>query len=81
MPDVSVFAIVRERSSEFLSLEGEVGVPWQVWSLLLDMTSCIPAGNPWQDCLSQSLARLRQRDGSISEADPVSTRRDLLCVL
>ena len=37
---------------------------WQVWSVLLEIVSCIPPGHAWQDSLVFSLGHLRDREKS-----------------
>ena len=58
-------------------------VLWEIWTVILDIASCIPSGHPWQDSLVQSLERLRRMDEAVPQYHEVrdahieiSARRD-----
>ncbi|KAI0100921.1 hypothetical protein GGR51DRAFT_563801 [Nemania sp. FL0031] len=36
-----------------------------IWSLILEISQCIPSEHPWQDSLLQAIAGLRQQDGIV----------------
>ena len=42
-------------------------VLWQLWRLVLNIASCIPADHPWQHSLIQALDTLQKRDDSVIE--------------
>ncbi|KAI3327721.1 hypothetical protein HD806DRAFT_332679 [Xylariaceae sp. AK1471] len=36
-----------------------------VWSLVIEISQCIPPDHPWQDCLLQAIYNLRQQEGTV----------------
>lgn len=44
---------------------------WELWSLVIDIASCVPPGHSWQDILLQSVDILRRRDGAIPQYNEV----------
>ncbi|KAJ3564024.1 hypothetical protein NPX13_g7989 [Xylaria arbuscula] len=47
------------------SNEGTPDVIWYVWSLILEISKCIPPDHPWQDSLLQAIGHLRGQDGTV----------------